>query len=84
LAQFKALDIHWHYWTFKAIKNYMFPDGVYSYGANDPWVNRAGPDSGWDSWARLWPTHKKQMIASWRTEKFSLNALIVKEIRDAC
>lgn len=78
LANFKALDIHWSYWTWKAIKNHMFPDGIYSYIPNDPWINRPGPVSGWDTWAGQWPTHKDKMIASWRTERFTRNESIAK------
>lgn len=73
LANFKALDIHWTYWTWKAVKNSIFPDGINSYYPNDPWINRAGPVSGWDTWAAQWPKNRKAMIASWRTDKFSLN-----------
>ncbi len=76
LAHFKALNIHWSYWTWKAMKNHMHPDGVYSYVPNSPWVNRAGVESGWDTWARLWPTHKKEMVASWQTGRFTVNAAI--------
>ncbi len=81
LENFEALGIHWHYWTFKAMKNYIFPDGVYSYFPNDPWVNRPGPLTGWETWHQQWPKNKKQMIASWRTDCFRANEHIVKVLK---
>ncbi|MBF0569951.1 MAG: glycoside hydrolase family 5 protein [Candidatus Omnitrophica bacterium] len=81
LTHFKALDIHWHYWTWKAMKNCIFPDGVLSYYPNDPWVNRSGPLTGWDTWHLHWKDKKKAMIASWRTAAFSENKNISKVLR---
>ncbi len=78
LSHFKALDIHWTYWTWKAIKHHMFPDGVMSYYPNDPWINRPGPVTGWDTWAQYWPSKEKEMIASWRTAAFSANEELVQ------
>lgn len=70
LSYFHQHEIHWHYWTWKAVKHTMFPDGIYQYFPNDPWINRCGPLSGWDTWIKEWPTQSKQMIASWDTRKF--------------
>ncbi|NTV29563.1 MAG: glycoside hydrolase family 5 protein [Candidatus Omnitrophica bacterium] len=82
LAHFGALDIHWTYWTWKAVKHYMFPDGIFSYYPNSPWVNRAGPDYGWETWKRHWPARKKDMIASWRLDKFDLNRKIAEVLHE--
>lgn len=84
LAHFEALDIHWHYWTWKAMKNHMFPDGVYSYFPNDPWVNRPGPLSGWETWHLHWKDRKRAMTASWRTKAFQKDQQISKVLKDAC
>ncbi|MEW5894256.1 MAG: glycoside hydrolase family 5 protein [Candidatus Omnitrophota bacterium] len=70
---FEEADFHWTYWTYKAVKNYMFPDGIFSYFPNDPWVHRQGPKSGWDTWADCWPTMKTKMIRSWQTKNFKAN-----------
>lgn len=77
---FKEFGFHWNYWTYKAVKHYMFPDGIFSYYPNPAWVNRAGPVSGWNRWKDLWPKHKKEMTASWRTEEFTLNEKILKAL----
>jgi hypothetical protein len=81
LLEFKAMDIHWTYWTWKAVKNAMFPDGVYSYAANPAWVNRPGPVTGWDTWSGQWPKMHKEMIASWKTESFAENKDIVAALK---
>ena len=83
LKAFNDRGFHWTYWTYKAVKNHMFPDGIYSYRPNSPWVNRQGPKSGWDTWAALWPKHQKDMIASWRTKAFTPNARILAELKKA-
>ena len=78
---FNDFGFHWNYWTYKAVKHYMFPDGILSYYPNPPWVNRAGPVSGWNRWRDLWPLHKKDMSASWRTGAFTLNEQVLKALQ---
>jgi endoglucanase len=77
---FNQLGFHRTYWTYKAVKNHMFPDGIFSYYPNSPWVSRHGPKSGWDTWASLWPTKKKEIIASWETKAFNINLTIKKAL----
>ncbi|MBI4309041.1 MAG: cellulase family glycosylhydrolase [Candidatus Omnitrophica bacterium] len=78
---FNDFGFHWNYWTYKAVKHYMFPDGLLSYYPNPPWVHRAGPVSGWDRWKDLWPKHQKDMAASWRTGAFTLNEPVLKALQ---
>ncbi|MFA5088566.1 MAG: glycoside hydrolase family 5 protein [Candidatus Omnitrophota bacterium] len=80
---FKELGFHWAYWTYKAMKSAIFPDGIYSYLFNPPWVNRPGPRQGWDTYAALWPKHKKEMVDSWRTENFSENTKVLQALKEA-
>jgi len=70
---FNKYDFHWTYWTYKTVANSVFPDGIYRYTKNPPWVNRKGPVSGWESFSSLWPKEKGRMIFSWRTENFARN-----------
>lgn len=81
LSCFQEFGFHWTYWTYKAVKNSVFPDGIFSYTQNPPWVNRGGPSLGWDTYSSLWPRHKKQMIESWKTENFSLNTAILDALK---
>ena len=81
LAQFNEEGIHWTYWTWKAVKNAMYPDGVRSYGPNPPWVNRQGPLCGWETWHETWPMSSAEMVASWKSEAFVENEAIIKALK---
>lgn len=83
LECFADFGFHWNYWTLKAIKNSAFPDGVYSYYPNSPWVARQGPKMGWDTYASLWPKQKNEIVASWRTENFTLNEHVYQVLKNA-
>jgi len=83
LACFNESGFHWTYWTYKAIKNSILPDGIFSYYENPPWVNRMGPKLGWDNYARHWPTRRKEIIESWRTEEFRCNQKTLDVLRHA-
>lgn len=67
-------DMHWTYWTYKTVANSTFPDGIYRYVENPPWVNRKGPVTGWENFYSLWPKEKDNIVSSWRTEHFRLNS----------
>lgn len=81
LSVYKQFGFHWTYWTYKAVKNYLFPDGIYSYKENPPWVHREGPLMGWDTYHLHWPVSKKKMIESWGTGEFTANQPILKMLR---
>ena len=83
LECFKEFGFHWTYWTYKAVKNSCFPDGLFSYYENPPWVNRQGPVSGWDTYKSCWKQCRKEMIRSWRTDQFKVNRSILKVLQDA-
>ncbi len=81
LKCYQNFGFHWTYWTYKAIKNCCHPDGLYSYRANPPWVNRAGPLMGWETYHLHWPTRKNEMAESWLTKNFTPNAELIKIIK---
>ncbi|MEI7997884.1 MAG: glycoside hydrolase family 5 protein [Candidatus Omnitrophota bacterium] len=83
LACFNEFGFHRTYWTYKAVKNHMFPDGIFSYYPNSPWVNRPGVKSGWETWNALWSERKKDIISSWFTSAFNVNKTIEKVLIDA-
>lgn len=83
VTSFNQFGFHWTYWTFKAIKNSVFPDGLYSYFPNTPWVNRHGPKTGWDTYVDHWPIKRKDITQSWQTKNFEENTLLLKILRDA-
>ena len=73
LDVFKKHDLHWTYWTYKTVANSVYPDGIYRYVKNPPWVNRQGPVFGWETFSSLWMKEKAKIIASWKTGKFVRN-----------
>ena len=78
---FKQFGFHWTYWTYKAVKNSVFPDGLMSYYDNPPWVNRMGPDTGWDCYAKHWQKDRKDIIKSWKTENFKENKRLTRILK---
>lgn len=78
---FKEFGFHWTYWTFKAAKNNVFPDGVYSYYENPDWIRRHGPIYGWDNYKELWPKFSKEIIKSFDTDKFQPNDRIIEILK---
>jgi len=83
LKCFNDYGFHWTYWTYKAIKNGVFPDGIYSYIQNPPWVNRVGPLTGWDTYKQHWSKQQKAMTRSWHTDQFQANRKILKVLKNA-
>jgi hypothetical protein len=73
ISCFSEFDFHWTYWTYKAVANSIFPDGIYQYTANPPWVNRQGPVYGWENFYTLWKDRKREIIDSWQTKNFVEN-----------
>lgn len=73
LECFKEFQFHWTYWTYKAVGNSVFPDGIYQYLANPPWVNRQGPIYGFENYYTLWKDCKRDIIESWKTKNFTEN-----------
>ncbi len=83
LSCFKDAGFHWTYWTYKAVKNSIFPDGLFSYMPNAAWVNRQGPRSGWDTYVSHWPAKRKEIVQSWDTKNFQENTHLVSAIKNA-
>jgi aryl-phospho-beta-D-glucosidase BglC (GH1 family) len=77
LAIFGEFGFHWTYWTWKAVAQGIYPDGIYQYQENPAWVNRQGPISGWEAYYSFWNRHKEEIASSWRTENFTLNQSLV-------
>ncbi len=76
LECFKRFGFHWTYWTYKAAAGGIYPDGIYQYLPDAPWVKREGPILGWENFHSLWKKQKNKIAASWKTEKFTENKYI--------
>lgn len=73
LSLFEEYRFSWTYWTYKAVANSVFPDGVVQYLNNPTWIRREGPVTGWENFYTIWRKNKKQIISSWKTRHFSEN-----------
>jgi len=80
---FNDCGFHWTYWTYKAVKNAVLPDGIFSYYENPDWVRRQGPLMGWDTYAACWKTQKHLMARSWQTKNFRENTALTRVLRKA-
>lgn len=78
---FKKYNLSWTYWTYKTVAHSVYPDGVYRYLKNPPWVKREGPVRGWETFSSLWPKEKGRMIFSWRTENFTRNDKLLSVLK---
>jgi endoglucanase len=83
IKAFNDYSFHWTYWTYKAVKNSTFPDGVLSYYDNPVWVNRAGPKMGWETYHLHWPQHRREMIDSWDSRNFKVNTKVIEVLKNA-
>lgn len=81
LYLFDRHRIHWTYWTYKTVANSVFPDGIYRYTKNTPWVNRKGPVTGWENFYTLWTKQRDNIIDSWSTKNFQLNDKLLKVLK---
>ena len=80
-AVFAECGCHWTYWTYKSVRNNVFPDGLMQYLDNPAWVNRQGPVYGWDNIPHLWAKEKAQIVRSWQSKNFHPNESILKILR---
>ena len=81
LDVFEKNGLHWTYWTYKTIANSVYPDGIYRYVKNPPWVNRQGPVSGLGTFSSLWMKNKSRIVSSWNTENFVLNEKLLAALK---
>ena len=70
---FRKFGFHWTYWSYKAVANGLYPNGIWQYLPNSPWIKREGPILGWENFYHLWKKQKRQIASSWKTEKFTEN-----------
>ncbi len=73
LEVFREFDFNWTYWTYKAVACSCFPDGLYRYPLNPPWIKREGPVYGMENFYELWVKNKAQITKSWDTSNFVRN-----------
>ena len=75
---FDQFEFGYTYWTYKAVAQYLFPDGLYQKIENSPYVNRQGPVFGWENYAGHWPRLRGELGAFFATSTFSPNTALLK------
>lgn len=81
LSAFKRFGFHWTYWTYKAVSNNIFPDGLYQYLENEPWVLRENLKSGWDNFCQPEDSKRNTILRSLKTENFTLNKGLYQSLK---
>ncbi|HNX80827.1 MAG TPA: cellulase family glycosylhydrolase [Candidatus Omnitrophota bacterium] len=82
LKAFHAYNFGYTYWTYKAVAQQCFPDGVYQYLKNPAFVRREGPVFGWENYADCWKRARKELIASWDTSAYTANKELIKVLSE--
>jgi endoglucanase len=81
LKVFKDFSFGYTYWTYKAVAQYLFPDGLYQRVENSPHVNRPGPVFGWETYIENWPKKRKELASFLNTDSFAPNETLLKVLR---
>jgi aryl-phospho-beta-D-glucosidase BglC (GH1 family) len=77
LEVFDKFGFDYAYWTYKAVANSVFPDGIYQYIPNNKYICREGTVYGWENYISLWKTEKKKIVDFWRTDHYTPNKKII-------
>lgn len=81
LKTFDDFGFGYTYWTYKAIANNCFPDGLYQHIENNEYIKREGPDYGWENYLSRWGREKARIADFWLSENFSANAKLASVLK---
>ncbi|MDD3295875.1 MAG: cellulase family glycosylhydrolase [Candidatus Omnitrophica bacterium] len=81
LEAYKEYGFGYTYWTYKAVANNVFPDGIYQYIPNSKYVNRQGPLYGWETYSGFWKKNKKDLGEFWKTNGYCPNPGIISMLK---
>ncbi|MDD4955377.1 MAG: cellulase family glycosylhydrolase [Candidatus Omnitrophica bacterium] len=82
LKVFEEFEMSYTYWTYKAIANSVFPDGLYQYIQNNKYVQREGPVYGWENYAVDFKKEKNILADFWQTKNFTANSAIISKLEE--
>jgi aryl-phospho-beta-D-glucosidase BglC (GH1 family) len=77
LTVYDEFGFDYTYWTYKAVANAVFPDGIYQYIPNNKYVRRDGPIYGFENYRDYWSEEKDGLAEFWRTESYTPNRKII-------
>ena len=81
LDSFEEFGFDYAYWTYKAVSNNVFPDGLYQNVPNNDFIRREGPLYGWENYISLWKQRKKEIIKFWQDGSFKPNNEILNVLK---
>lgn len=81
LKVYEEYGFDYTYWTYKAIANTKFPDGLYQYMPDSKYVKREGPVYGWENYPLYWKKEKKEIVKVWDTKNYVPNNSIIKTLK---
>lgn len=81
LRTFEDYGFDYTYWTYKAVANSHFPDGLYQSIPNSDFIRREGPLYGWENYIGMWKDRKSEIIRSWRTANYTPNKKILCKLK---
>jgi len=82
VSVFDDYDFDSTYWTYKAVPQNVFPDGVYRYLNNTCCVRREGPIFGWENYYYCWKKHHQDVINCWNTDNYKINKDVSKVLKE--
>ncbi len=81
LKSFDKFGFDYTYWTYKAIANSAFPDGIYQYLGNNAYVRREGPVYGFENYVNLWKRENTKIVDFWKTDNFAPNKKLISVLK---
>lgn len=81
LKCFEELGFGYTYWTYKAVSQNSFPDGIYQYIPNNNYIRRQGHIFGWENYLSLWKSQKNNIVDFWRTRNYTANQAIISKLK---
>lgn len=77
LEVFEEFGFSYTYWTYKAVANSVFPDGLYQFIPDCKYISRQGPVYGWESYLNIWEKDKKEIVDFWHTKRYTSNKNLI-------
>jgi aryl-phospho-beta-D-glucosidase BglC (GH1 family) len=77
LSVFDDFGFGYTYWTYKAIANAHFPDGIYQHIPGGKYVNRFGHEPGWECYKHFWKKEKAEFEKFFSTKSYTPNKSII-------
>lgn len=82
LGIFEEFGFSYTYWTYKAVANSIFPDGLYQYLPNGKYVMREGPIYGWENYTANFKKEKNKIADFWQTKNFTANSALISKLEE--